>query len=103
LKVLLAAQELGRVKQGPTGHSRLGHEVVKQLVINDVLNEVARHPALIERGVNADEALAPAVAAELDAGALAGARLRLAPPGDEHVAHGAAEVALVHVVQNRLE
>ena len=70
-------------------------DVVERLVKNDELDEVSRDPGAVQAGMNPDEPLDGAVAAELDAVARLATRLCAAAPGDEHIAHRATEVLSV--------
>ena len=62
----LALLELRRVQVDAAEAAAGRDHVVEHLVVDDVRDEVAGHPVLIERGVDANEALDRAVAAELD-------------------------------------
>src|SRR5690606_41315685 len=76
-------------------------DVVQELVVDDVGDEVARHPFGVEAGMDPDQPLDRAVAAKLDGRALLAARLRAASPGDEDLAEAPGEVTLVQVLEDR--
>src|SRR5688572_16720882 len=75
--------------------------LVEHLVIDDPLEEVARHEAAIERGVDADEPVFDGVAAHLDARPAA-APAAARPPGDARIDQSV-EVLVVEVVEDLLE
>src|SRR6187549_485702 len=75
-KLALAAHELGWVQERSPAALNDRNHVVQELVINDVGDEVARHPGLIEHRVDAHETFDGTVAAELDALARASALVR---------------------------
>src|SRR5258706_4164703 len=82
-KLLFAPAELGGVQERAASAAAGRDHVVQDLVVDDDLHEVARNPAAVEVGVDADEPLDGAVASELDGGPrllAAGGRARGAPP-----------------------
>src|SRR5580692_10364546 len=70
----LALLELGRVKVDAPETAAARDHVMEHLVVDDVRDEVAGHPLVVERRMDADHPVHGAVAAELDR--LARLRLR---------------------------
>src|SRR5262249_21261593 len=79
-----------------------GHHVVQELMVDDVGNEVTRHPRLVQHGVHSHEALDGAVASELDALSRSRTLTLGAPtPRDENVRQRTAKVLGVELAEDR--
>jgi hypothetical protein len=61
----LALLELGRMQVDAAQTAAAGDHVMEHLVVNDVGDEVSGHPVSVEPGVDPNEAIDAAVAAEL--------------------------------------
>src|SRR5579863_7073125 len=92
-ELFLALFELGGMEVHATKAPAPGNHVMEHLVIDDVSDEISRHPFLVEGGMDPDHPVDSAVAAELD-GLTRGLRRGTFAPRDEGV-HLSVEVAVV--------
>src|SRR5258708_7136582 len=97
-ELLFAFLVLRRMQVDAAEAATSGNHVMEHLVVDDVGDEVAGDPSLVERRMNANQAVDRAVAAELDRSTRLGVRRRSLAPCDEGVDRPA-EVVLVQLIE----